>query len=309
MKEFLRKEKIPVLILVLIFLSAAGVYAKFEIDDLKKNSGIRVPLAESINLPKKVIVTPTPAPPTATPTLTLQQIAEIKRKQFEEMNKKFGPCRWVPILMYHHVMPDDQAKAILATKLNVPPDIFRQQMDYLVGKGYQIIGLDEMMAGLKNNSLSNKPVVLTFDDAYRDFYDFVFPILKEKNLKATVFVITQHVGGERYVTWDQLGQLSNHNLILVGNHTLNHPNLSKLSGEELKNQIISANNILDQRLGRQVKYFAYPYGNVGQARSVLSEAGFSGAALTTNSNPQCIGLPYDLSRIRIGAVSLSAYGL
>lgn len=309
MKRFFRNEKIPVLALVLVLLSAAGVYAKFEIEDLKRNSGIRVPLAESINLPKKVIDTPTPAPPTVTPTLTPQQLAEIKKKKFEDYNQKYGPCRWIPVLMYHHVMPDDQAKAILAAKLNVPPDVFRQQMDFLIGKGYQVIGLDEMMIGLKNGTLPAKPVVLTFDDAYRDFYDFVFPILKEKNLKATVFVITQYVGGERYVTWDQLGRLSSNNLILVGNHTLNHPNLLKLSDEELKNQIISANNILDQRLGRQVKYFAYPYGNAGQTRSVLGEAGFGGAVLTTNSNPQCVGLPYDLSRIRIGAASLSRFGL
>lgn len=255
------------------------------------------------------VLTPTPAPPTATPTLTPQQIAEIKRKQFEDLNKKYGPCRWVPILMYHHVMPVDQAKAILATKLNVPPDIFRQQMDFLIGKGYQIIGLDEMMAGLRNGTLPVKPVVLTFDDAYRDFYDIVFPILREKNLKATVFVITQFVGGERYVTWDQLKQLGDSGLVLVGDHSLNHLYLSKLSSEELRNQIVSSKDILEQRLGKAVKYFAYPYGSVGQSKTVLSEVGFNGAVLTTYSSPQCAGLSYDLSRIRIGAATLANWGL
>lgn len=297
------------MILVLILLSIVGIYAKFEIDDLKKDNGIRVPLAESINLPKKVIVTPTPGLPTATPTLTPQEIAEIKKKQFDEMNKKFGPCRWVPVLMYHHIMPDDQAKAILASKLNINPEIFRTQMDYLIGKGYQIIDLDEMTAGLKNGSLPGKPVVLTFDDGYRDFYDYAFPVLKEKNIKATVFVITQFVGGDRYVTWEQLKVMGDSGLVLVGNHTLNHPYLLKLSSEELKNQIISSNNILEQRLGKKPKYFAYTYGSAGQSKPVLQEAGIEGAVLTTYSTPQCAGLPYDLSRIRIGSASLANWGL
>jgi len=252
----------------------------------------------------------TPCPLTPTPTLTPEQIAEIKRKKFEEWNAKYGPCRWVPILMYHHVMDPDAAKEINATNLNVATNTFREQMDYLLAKGYSILRLDEMMAGLRSGSLPAKPVVLTFDDGYRDFYDNVFPILREKGIKATVFAISQFVGGPRYVEWWQLREMSGSGLVLVGDHTLNHLSLPKLSIDEQRNQIVSAKKILEDYVGQKVEYFAYPYGSYnGVSEQVLKENGFGGAVTTTNVDPQCVGLPYQLSRIRIGGGSMSRYGL
>lgn len=97
-----------------------------------------------------------------------------------------GPCKRVPVLMYHHVLDAQAAKDIGATNLNVPPDVFRQQVDYLLAKGYTIIGLDELLPKIKDNTLLAKPVVLTFDDGYNNFYTNVYSLLKEKNVKATV---------------------------------------------------------------------------------------------------------------------------
>jgi peptidoglycan/xylan/chitin deacetylase (PgdA/CDA1 family) len=308
-------KKSILLIIILFLLSFGCIFTVSKFNGLRL---LRPPMSHRdtrndnvvVNvIPSPTLVPTTSEPPTPTPTLTKEQIAENRKKLFEEYNQKYGPCRWVPVLMYHHIMPDDQAKAIGAGKLNVNPEAFRRQMDYLLGKGYQIIGLDEMMTGLKNSSLPSKPVVLTFDDAYRDFFDFVFPILKEKNIKATVFVISQFVGGDRYVTWDELGELNSSNLVLIGDHTLSHLSLINQPVEKINDQIISAKNILESRLGKPVKYFAYPYGNVGQSKQTLRDGGFEGAVLTTNTNPQCAGLPYVLSRIRIGAASLANWGL
>ncbi|MGI5826209.1 MAG: polysaccharide deacetylase family protein [Patescibacteria group bacterium] len=258
------------------------------------------------------VLTATPFPtafPTLVPTASLTPIPTSTPTPIDWQGL-YGPCQYVPILMYHHITDNESAKAIEATYLNVPPEIFRKQLDYLASKGYNIIGLDEMVAMIKDNSLPPKPVVLTFDDAYRNFYDTAYPILKEKNAKATVFVITQFVGGERYVTWEQLMEMGNSGLILIGNHALNHPYLSKISPEEVRNQIISARNIIEKNTGKSTDFFAYPYGNSSaKAKEVLKEAGYKGAVLTTNTNPQCLGRPYDFSRIRVGATSLSRYGL
>ncbi len=257
-----------------------------------------------------VVVTPAPTGPTPTATLTPEERAEVRKKQFNDWNQKYGPCRYVPILLYHHVMEAKEAAAIGATYLNVPPEIFRSQMDYLWQKGYQVIGLDEMVEGIRNNSLPAKPVVLTFDDGYRDFYDYIYPILREKGIKATLFIISQFVGGERYLVWPQIKEMVDSGLVLPGNHTLNHPYLTKLSEFQIKDQIFSANNILREHLGRSVYFFAYPYGSLNsQIEQILKEGGFLGAVVTTNQAPQCLGLPYRFSRIRIGAVPLTNYGL
>jgi len=253
---------------------------------------------------------PTQSPPTPTPSLTPQQIAEIKRKEFEAWNNKYGPCKYVPILMYHHVTEASAAKAILATNLNVTPETFRSQIDYLLGKGYTFLRLDEMVDRIKNGSLPNKSVVLTFDDGYTDFYDYVFPILREKGIKATLFVISQYAGGERYAGWGEIKEMSDSGLVLIGNHTLNHHALPSLNKEDEYNQIVSARQIIEEHINRPVLYFAYPYGGVNKvAEQILKEDSFLGAVLTTNLHPQCLGLPYEFSRIRIGEGSMSRYGL
>jgi len=249
--------------------------------------------------------------PTPTPTLTPEQTAEIRRKRFEELNQKYGPCKNIPILMYHHVLDSVKAREILASSLNVPPNIFREQMDYLFGRGYVIISLEELLLGLNGSlSLPERPVVLTFDDGYRDFYDNVFPVLKEKSLKATVFIISQFVGGERYMDWWQIREMANSGLVLVGDHTLNHPSLPKISEEEEFDQIVSAKKIIEQYVGKTVNLFAYPYGGTNQqVKEILRKSGFLGAVLNSNMSSQCALLPFELSRIRIGVSSLSRYGL
>lgn len=251
-----------------------------------------------------------PSLPSPTPTLTPQQLVEIRKREFESWNQKYGPCKYAPILMYHHIMDPVIAKDISATNLNVPPNIFREQMDYLINKGYHIIRLDEMVEGIRSSSLPGKPVVLTFDDGYSDFYDNVYPVLKEKSIKAIVFVISQFVGGGRYLNWGQVKEMSDSGLVLIGDHTLNHTSLLKLSQEDDRNQIVSARQVIEDHIGGRVEFFAYPYGGINPAaEGILKEAGFKGAVVTTNSHPQCLELPYQFSRIRIGAGSLSRYGL
>lgn len=306
----LSKKKLWKLAIFLpIFLLAFSIFYFWrvrQINQTEKLTSNRSGFKELINEPKPTV---TPSPPTPTPTLTAQQIAEIKKQTFEAYNQKYGPCRYLPILMYHHIMPKPEAKAIGATNLNVPPEIFREQLDYLLSKGYNFLRLDEMMSGLKNNSLPGKPMVLTFDDNYRDFYTNLYPILKEKNVKATVFVISQYVGGERYTDWWQLSEMAGSGLVLIGDHTLNHPSLPRQTKEEEYNQIVSAKKIIEEQIGVAVNYFAYPYGSVNvTSEQILKENGFLGAVTTIHTTPVCVGLPYELPRYRIGSSSMKAYG-
>ena len=233
--------------------------------------------------------------------------AEEEKKRQEEETRKFiatyGPCRNIPILMYHHVADEPGW-------LYVKKETFSQQMGYLATKGYTPVTLPEVVENLQTGKpLPQKPIVLTFDDGYRDFYENTYPILKVFNFKATAFVITQHVEGANYISWDQLREMVGSGLITVGNHTLSHPSLSILTEERLKDEIISAKNIIEGNLGISVNIFAYPYGGAnGEAEKILKENGFV-AAVTSSRGLSCAKLPYELSRIRIGNAQLSSYGL
>jgi len=258
-----------------------------------------------------LISSSTPTPQVVKESSFAAAIAEAEKREAEKRKKeetrqfiaKYGPCRNIPILMYHHI--GDKKNW-----LYVRPEIFRQQMDYLLEKGYTTVTLGEVVAALNSGtSLPAKPIVLTFDDGYRDFFTNAFPILRERNLKATVFVITQLVDGEDYLTWEQLREMKRSGLITIGDHTLSHKDLAALPEEEIRSQILDAKNILENNLGGKTEVFAYPYGDSSsKVTKVLQEGGFL-AAVRVSRGLACAKLPFSLPRIRIGNASLSYYGL
>lgn len=230
-----------------------------------------------------------------------------ERKRQEEETKKFiasyGPCRFIPVMMYHHI--DDKPGGLYVSK-----DYFSKQMDYLSQKGYTTVTISDIVDSLvRGKPLPSKPVVITFDDGYLDVYTNAYPVLKQKNFKATIFLPTQLLGGGDYMTWDQVKEMVNSDLITAGDHTLSHKTVYSLDEIQMKDEILSAKNIIEQNTGRAVNVFAYPYGNFNsEAESILQSGGFVGA-VTTNRGLACAKLPYELPRVRIGNAVLSAFGL
>lgn len=237
------------------------------------------------------------------PAVLKAQEEERKRKEEEEkFIASYGPCKWIPILMYHHI--DNNSGS-----LYVDPATFSSQMEYLIQKGYTTVTLAEVVSGLNGGQLPQKPIALTFDDGYRDFFSQAYPILRQKNLKATVFLITQLMEGVDYLTWEQAREMIGNALITVGDHTLSHRGLGSLTEEQIKDEIVSSKNILENQLKTGINVFAFPYGIYNQtAAKYLQEAGFV-AAVTTNYGVSCAKAPYSLRRIRIGRSTLSGYGL
>lgn len=234
-----------------------------------------------------------------------QKRAEEEAKRIEEEKKSaatYGPCRWIPILMYHHV--DDKPGWLYVGK-----STFASQMDYLVGKGYNTVTLPEVVSFLSSGQIPGKPVVITFDDGYRDVFSNAYPILRQKNLKATVFLITQLMEGNQYLTWEQAREIAGNPLITIGDHSLSHRSLASLPEEQIKDEIFSSKNILESKLNVRINVFSFPYGSYnGIVGKYLSQAGFV-AAVSSSSGYSCAKLPYGLKRIRIGRASLSSYGL
>jgi len=224
-------------------------------------------------------------PVVVTPTPDQEKIAAEEKKRQEEETKKFiatyGPCRNLPILMYHHVGADN-------SWLFVKPEVFAQQMDYLVGKGYTTVTLPEVIASLQGGAaLPPKSVVLTFDDGYRDFFDNAYPILRAHNFRATVFIISQLAEGANYLTWEQMREMAGSGLVTIGDHTLSHRPLASLTDDKVRNEIVSAKNIIESNSGARVNVFAYPFGSHnGESEKILKEAGFV-AAVTSNRGLSC----------------------
>ncbi|MFH0731633.1 MAG: glycosyltransferase [Candidatus Omnitrophota bacterium] len=166
----------------------------------------------------------------------------------------------VRILMYHRVS-DNRPYDRLCVKVGE----FRKQMEWLK-EHFEVVGLKEVSSWAKK-------VVITFDDGYEDNYTNAFPILKEYNLPATVFVATESVGKEGFLSWDQIQQMSR-NAIEFGAHTLNHVKLAGAAIEEAKLEIEGSKKIIES-YGLKCDFFCYPKGDFNaEVKFLTAKAGF-----------------------------------
>lgn len=73
--------------------------------------------------------------------------------------------------MYHYIRPDPGPDDPVGQGLSVSPELFAEHLAYLAEQGYSTITMAELAdAWQGRRSLPSKPIVLTFDDGYRDFY-------------------------------------------------------------------------------------------------------------------------------------------
>ena len=167
----------------------------------------------------------------------------------------------VPILMYHYIANNPNPKDTQRDSLSVPPDKFDLQMEYLSKNGYTPITLDTLY-GIYNGQVSvpSKPVVLTFDDGYIDFYTIAYPILRKYNFHVVAFIPTGLVGGSYYMNWDQIKEIQSSGLVIFEAHTVTHPTLKSLSFSAALKQMVDSKNTLQSQTGYPVNFIAYPYG-------------------------------------------------
>ena len=214
----------------------------------------------------------------------------------------------IPILMYHKVNPDPEAGSL---GLRVTPADFDRQMRYLYEQGYSTVSLEDardFLAGEKN--LPPKPVVITFDDGYRDNYTRALPILEKYHFKATFFVVVNTIGGvnsfdrgiqpvNQMAGWPELRDMAVRGME-IGSHTLSHPRLAECSPEEAAKQIKESKLALESGLGLPVRYFSYPHGNFNAAvKKVVKECGYTAATTTRAGLNTPGGDPFDLKRIYV----------
>jgi peptidoglycan/xylan/chitin deacetylase (PgdA/CDA1 family) len=168
----------------------------------------------------------------------------------------------VPILCYHNL--DRQAKG----RLVLAASSFEEQMRYLKREGYHVVSLKEFVEFMSfKRQLPRKSVVLTFDDGYRAFKEFAYPVLKELGYTATLFVYTDYVGaGKNAFTWDELKALAAEGFDIEA-HSKTHGDLRKAPNEteaqfsrRMQAELEQPLSLFLQRLGTRPHYLAYPYG-------------------------------------------------
>src|SRR5262249_42181090 len=140
-----------------------------------------VPAVETVALGP--LPDPEPARPIVWGGATARR-ADVQRREATER---------IPVLAYHRIVGEDRQT----------PEAFAEQMRWLRRQGYHPVTSGDVLHHLAaGQRLAGRPVLITFDDAYGEFHDVVWPILRAHDFMAEVFVATDCVGG--HADWDGL---------------------------------------------------------------------------------------------------------
>lgn len=216
----------------------------------------------------------------------------------------------VPILTYHYVANNPNPKDTQRDALSVTPDKFDAQMGYLAQNGFTPITLDTLYGVFGGQvSVPARPVVLTFDDGYIDFYTIVYPILRKYNFHGVSFIPTGLIGGGYYMNWNQIKEIQSSGLVTFEDHTVTHANLAGLTVNAALRQMIDSKNMLQSQTGYPVNFIAYPYGISNYSvQQAARQAGFVGGVGTWFGKAR--GQSYNMPRIKIsGAWSLKEFAV
>jgi peptidoglycan/xylan/chitin deacetylase (PgdA/CDA1 family)/2-polyprenyl-3-methyl-5-hydroxy-6-metoxy-1,4-benzoquinol methylase len=175
--------------------------------------------------------------------------------------------RRLPILMYHRVAPTG---ADSLARYRVHPYDFEQQIRFLKEAGYYSAKLEQWrIASELRRPLPGRAVILTFDDAYRDFQQYAWPVLKRYGFAPMVFVVTSQIGGIN--EWDRTDeelelltaeeiQALDREGVVFGSHSHGHRPLLTLPPEEVAREHFLSRATLEGILGHAVDSMSYPFG-------------------------------------------------
>ena len=147
----------------------------------------------------------------------------------------------IPILMYHSIADDGPPEL---AKFRVSPIRFREQLRFLRRCGYHSVSLCEWASSIASGvPLPGRPMIITFDDGYRDFITNAAPLLEAADFRVTIFVVTAKVGATAdwditsrpplpLMGWDDLRELQRRGFE-IGSHTSSHADLRTLSEDEI----------------------------------------------------------------------------
>lgn len=172
---------------------------------------------------------------------------------------------WIA-LMYHDVLPPGEGQnyfAVTATRFN-------EHLAAIETNGYSGVSLGEALSGKVA-----RPVAITFDDATSSQIQQAFPLLLERGMTATFFVVTGWVGRPGYASWEDLLRMKAAGME-VQSHTHSHPFLSELDPREVETELRQSRDILDERMDQETRTLALPGGDfpAGAARDAIAAAGY-----------------------------------
>ncbi len=224
-----------------------------------------------------------------------------------------------PVLMYHSVSEDPETGVAPYYRLATPPVLFEQHLQILKSRGFVGVDLATLMARPTPSGVG-RPVVITFDDGFRDFHTHAWPLLQRHGFTATMFLPTAFIHESRQafkerecMTWPEIRDL-NRAGITFGSHTVNHPKLATLPEAELRAELVVSRQTIERELSRPIDTFAHPYAfpeadrdYVRRYRRCVTEAGYRYAVTTTIGRTTASDAPDLIKRLPVNGADDAAF--
>jgi len=208
----------------------------------------------------------------------------------------------VPILMYHYLSEPPPDADVYRRDLSVSPTLFAEHLDRMLAEGYVTVNLYQVIDALQRGvPLPDRPVVITFDDGYRDNYENAFPLLRERGMVATIFVITDFIDEQRpaYLTWDMAREMFAEG-ISIESHGRNHVSLAGKDDDYLVWQALGSLETIEYELGVRPRFISYPAGEYDQRTIEIFQSAHYWAGVTTRQGATLDNQRlFELPRVRV----------
>ncbi len=259
--------------------------------------------------------TPLPSPtPTATPAPTATPSPPPLTETPPPPTATYPPpppAVNVPILMYHYISELPADADTYRRDLTVIPAHFEEQLHYLQAQGYQSVLLADIYETLTTGKpLPEKPIVLTFDDGYKDAYTDALPLLQKYDFVGEFFLLATpaHYESPQYLTWTDVRAMADAGMSMQA-HGRDHYDLTNRPYDFLVYQILGAREAVEAHSGQPVRFFCYPSGRYDAATvAVVESAGYWGAVTTAWGTELRLDNRFTWPRIRVkGAWSVDYF--
>lgn len=211
---------------------------------------------------------------------------DIFISQFESYELKYDDKNYtieVPVLLFHDIDKSGEYA--------ISDEQFKRQMKLIKDKGFNTVSFEDLYEyTLNGKDIPENPIVITFDDGYRSNYDIAYPILKDLNMKATIYIIGSSIGKDTYKDtgekifphfgYDEAIEMYNSGLIDIQSHTydmhqseeLEESSLARVSVQRFENEsevdyitafnndFLEENSIINKITSKNIHSFSYPKG-------------------------------------------------
>lgn len=258
-------------------------------------------LAQVANL----VVKPDIAMNTLMQNLGAQLGAYLNPTPWPDINEQAQLAK-VPVIMYHDIIAKKEVF------FDVTPEELEEHLQLIQENGLTPISLEQLVTHLRTGlPLPDKPILLTFDDAYGGHYEYVYPLLKKYGYPAAFSIYTLNLGkntGRTHVSWDQLREMAADPLVTISAHSVTHPrDVTVLPDDKLRMEIVESKRILESKLGIPIRYFTYPEGKYDErVEQFVQTAGYDAAMTMNDEEDRFAGQSKNLLAIdRIGQSKLN----